>query len=96
MDRDIQLKTTQEAYVAKCRDRFEQKCQETEAVEIQWRQMPQSTPSKEIEKIRVKRERMQMQMKQADLDYKQACEKYQEVEANWRADMTACCIVITS
>ena len=93
MDRDIQMKSTQEAYVLKCKDRFEQRCQELETLEIQLRQLPQQTPSKEVEKMRVKRERAQIQLKQADLDYKQACEKFQEVEANWRADMTACCVV---
>lgn len=51
MDRSIQLKTAQEQYVTKCRDRYEQKWVELASLEQSLKGLPLNVPAKEIEKV---------------------------------------------
>lgn len=43
--------------------------------------------------IKAKIERVQMQIRQAEQDYKGACDKLTDIFVTWRTDMTSCCVV---
>jgi hypothetical protein len=90
MDKDVQIKSTQEQYVLRCRDRYEQKFQELSVLDSALKNVGSSIPLKEVEKTKVKAERTIMQLRQSDLDYKGAAEKLAEVTSVWRCDFQSC------
>lgn len=91
MERDHQTKHSQDTLVLKAKDRYEQKRAELDSLDLQIRQGILNP--KEADKLRAKRDKVNMQFKQADGDYRQGCDKLAEIVTNWKADMTACCMV---
>ncbi|KAJ3358501.1 hypothetical protein HDU91_005208 [Kappamyces sp. JEL0680] len=92
MDKNVQLKSTQEQYVIKCRDRYEQKSQELASLDATIKSVGTSIPPKELEKTKAKAERVLMQLRQADQDYRGSADKLADICSTWRADFMACCV----
>lgn len=91
MERDVQLKNGQELYVMKSRDRYIVKCEELASLDQTIRTC--QLPGKEIDKLKAKKEKVVLQMKQADQDYRSSTDKLQELFQIWKTSMSNCCLV---
>jgi hypothetical protein len=89
LEKQLQNKANQEANVLKCKDRYNLKS--VEYVELQ-QLLKTSAPSKETDKMRLKAEKVLLQVRQTDQEYMVGSDKLMEIHQNWKNDMMAACI----
>ncbi|KAL2914753.1 formin-binding protein [Polyrhizophydium stewartii] len=89
LEKHLANRSSQEANVAKIKDRLDTKSQESAQL---LQMIKQGGTSKEAEKLRQKFEKVSAQARQSEVDYKLGLEKLSETHRVWQADMTAACI----
>ncbi|KAJ3410318.1 hypothetical protein HDV05_003898 [Chytridiales sp. JEL 0842] len=87
VEKHLKQKASLTSSVAKCKERYEAKCIELRQLTNQ----KSSLPPKEMDKVKVKIEKTQQQLKQSDVDYLTGVEKLADVHRKWEEDFRTAC-----